>query len=116
MKTPMKRAALSVVVLPGVGQYQNGQKAKALFFALAALIIVVGLVFQIFQIFSDYMRFLSQLAEPDFVTTPMEALKGFWMQLLKLFLLWGTAGIVVWTAAGVDAYRTAKKQAVAKKD
>lgn len=111
MKAPLRRALLSGLVLPGLGQWGNGQRIKGASFILAALIVVGGLLYQAFDLFLKYFQAIGQLSSPQAMIDPMQVYKTFVIGILHVFALWTALGLVVWTSSALDAYFTAKKRA-----
>lgn len=107
MKIPLKRALLSVLVLPGLGQYRNGQKIKGIVFFVFVVIIVTGYLTQIAFLFSDYFASIISLSDPASMVNPKETVKTFHYGLIKSTAFWGIAGLIVWISSGVDAYMVA---------
>lgn len=107
MNLAWKRALLSGLVLPGLGQYQNGQKIKGIIYFALVFIVVVGYVSQIGFLFSDYMQSILSLSDPASTVYPKEAVKTFFYGLLKCTAFWGIIGLIVWVSSGIDAHRVA---------
>ena len=110
MKAPLKRALYSGLIFPGFGQFSNGQKAKGALFVVAALFVVFGLLGQFAYIFVDYFKAIGQLADPENMSPAMLPVKNLLYGILRLFLIWGVLGIVVWTYSTLDAYFVAKRK------
>ncbi len=110
MKLPIKRAILSGVIIPGLGQFKNGDKLKGAIYLLAALLVVAGLLTKTGYIFSDYFKAVAAYADPMTASSPAVEVKTFLGNLMKTFLVWGLAGLLVWGASAGDAYFSAKRK------
>ena len=109
MKTPLKRALYSALILPGLGQWNNQQKIKGLLFMGAAIFVVGGLLWQFAGFFSEYFKAIGQLANPEFIEPPTQALKNVLLKMLTAMAFWTALAVVIWTASGLDAYYTARR-------
>ena len=110
MKLPIKRALLSGIVIPGLGQFKNGDKLKGAIYLLASLLVVAGFLYKIAFIFSDYFQAMASFADPAFNASPNIQISVFFKNLMRTFLVWGAAGFLVWGASAADAYYSAKRK------
>ena len=63
MNKPLN-AMFSSWILPGLGQINNGQKAKGAIFIALAVIIIVGLLVHFAAVMMDYFKAVGDIAEP----------------------------------------------------
>jgi hypothetical protein len=108
MNLPIKRALLSGLIYPGIGQFANKQRAKGFIFSAVATFVVAGLLWQFGMLFIGYFKAIGSLADPTLMVSPMATIKTFWTGLFRVLAFWGGLGAIVWVGSAVDAYYIAK--------
>jgi hypothetical protein len=107
MKKSIKHALYSGLLLPGIGQWKNGDKIKAYIFILFVVLIVGGFTYSMVVIMSGYFKALMNL---EGVMDPTAIIRTHLTAIMKSFVYWGLAGAIIWAASGLDAYLVAKKK------
>ena len=110
MKLAVKRALLSAVIYPGLGQIKNGQKIKGVIFMVVATALVVALLYKFGVMMGDYFRTIQSFADPAGDFSLQRSIFTFWGRMLKVFAFFLFMGLIVWGAAGLDAYLSAKRK------
>ena len=108
MKVSTRAALLSGLVLPGLGQYHNGQRAKGLGLMAGTIVPVLILAGRIFFLVYRALRVPEILERLPWSVTPEllsrlhhQAYSQNWWLLLLI--------VALWLYSIMDAYRVAKK-------
>jgi hypothetical protein len=110
LKLALKRAFLSAMIYPGLGQFKNGDKLKGWLFVFAATALVFSLLALSAIEITRYFKTVLAFSYPESPMSSLTLIGGFWGQLVGLFGWFLLMGILVWGAAGFEAYYTVKKR------
>ena len=113
--TPVEKSIIYSLVLPGLGQYANGQKAKAIVLMVLGLIIFTGmtvhLVIVLTGYINGYMEAVFSIAENTAtIVSPQALIQKLLHQLVIICAIWGAPAVAIWGVATADAYVVAKRK------
>lgn len=109
MKKATKRALMSLLVLPGLGQIQNGQKIKGIVFMVVVIGLLAGFCVNIYDVMKVYFDSLLNFTSPESMQSSMEVMKNFLGGMSKAMMVWIFPALIIWAGSGIDAYFCAKK-------